>query len=98
MNKLLLLCGALVFVCGARAANADDLSDIFASSAADGIVPVETVLSAARSEIDGTITEIELERKRGAWLYEVEVTSTDGRKWELLFEASSGRLLSRKRN
>lgn len=93
-----LISGAFLVAFGSGVAFADPLSDIFAGAPSEGVVSMESILSAARAEIDGTVTEIELERKRGAWVYEVEVVAKDGRKYELLYDARSGERLSRKRD
>jgi uncharacterized membrane protein YkoI len=57
---------------------------------------VETIVALARDVVDGTIKEVELERKHGAWVYEVEVLAPNGQETELLFDAGSGKVLSQK--
>lgn len=97
MGKGILL-GALFLIAGAGSFAADDLSDIFSGAPSDGVVSMESILADARTHATGAITEIELERKRGAWVYEVDYVAQDGRKWELLYDARTGRLLSHKRD
>lgn len=91
---------AVAFLFGAIpcSANAQELSDLLPGVTSDGLVPMERILAEARGQVDGTITEIELERKRGVWVYEVDVVAHDGRKMELLFDARTAQLLSRKRD
>jgi uncharacterized membrane protein YkoI len=84
----------LILVSGA--AQGQSLSDVFFPTQPGGILPIETIVSEARAAVDGSITEVELERKRGAWVYEVEILSPDGRKTELVMDAQTGRILSRK--
>ncbi|WP_424362055.1 PepSY domain-containing protein [Methylocystis parvus] len=81
----------------AGVASAQSLEDIFAPTATDGVVAMEHILAAARQDVDGVVTEIELERKKGRWIYEVEV-ARDKEKVELVYDAHSGALLSRKRD
>ena len=93
----ILLAGALAAaVCGS--ARAQDFLDFIRAPEAGAIVSMESILDQARDVVPGTVTEIELERKKGAWIYEVEVTQPDGVKMELIFDARSGKLLSRKRD
>ncbi|MCC3244337.1 PepSY domain-containing protein [Methylocystis sp. WRRC1] len=90
--KALALCIGLT----AGAASADDLFDILPSTNDSAILPMETILARAHEAAPGTVTEIELERKRGRWVYEVEVLSPNGRKTELLIDARTGQILSQK--
>jgi len=85
------------FLASAGAASAQSLEDIFASAANDGVVPMEHILAAVRQDVGGMVMEIELERKKGRWIYEVEV-ARDKEKIELTYDAHSGALLSRKRD
>ncbi len=85
------------FLASAGAASAQSLEDIFAPAANDGVVPMEHILAAVRQDVGGMVTEIELERKKGRWIYEVEV-ARDKEKIELTYDAHSGALLSRKRD
>lgn len=95
MIKQLLAAGVLMTVLASPAA-AQSLRDIFPDAEQAGILPMETIISLARDAVDGTIKEVELERKHGAWVYEVEVVAPNGQETELLFDASSGKILSRK--
>jgi uncharacterized membrane protein YkoI len=42
------------------------------------IVPLEEILALVRRSHPGTVLEIELERHRGRWIYEVELLRKDG--------------------
>lgn len=77
------------------AARAQNLLDFLTPSQGEALQPMETILAAARAAVPGHVMEIELERKRGVWVYEVEVLpQSGGRKKELIFDAQTGALLS----
>lgn len=95
MAKRILLIVALNAVFASPTA-AQSLRDIFPDAEQSGFLPMETILTLARDAVPGTVTEIELERKRGAWVYEVDVVAPSGHKTEVLFDASSGKILSQK--
>ncbi len=57
------------------------------------IVSLEAVVAAAQRLRPGDILEVELERKRGRYIYEVEILDREGWVWELRFDAGTGRLL-----
>lgn len=94
LKRMFLGSALLVFFAGG--APADDLFGMFQVES-DGLLPMETILAQARATAEGTITEIELERKKGVWVYEVDVVLSNRQKIELLFDARTGKLLSRKR-
>lgn len=73
-----------------------ELSDIFGGAPADGLLPMEDILVRARDAASGTVTEAELERERGKWIYEVEIRTPEGREIELKYDARTGDLLSRR--
>ena len=97
MTKRFLAIGALVTMLAVPAAG-QSLRDVFPDAEHAGILPMETIVALARDAVDGTIKEVELERKHGAWVYEVEVVAPNGQRTELLFDASSGKILSKKLN
>lgn len=79
----------------AGAAQAQNLLDFLSPSQGEALQPMESILAAARAAVPGHVMEIELERKRGVWVYEVEVLpQSGGRKRELIFDAQTGALLS----
>lgn len=95
MTKRFLAAGALIAIL-AGPASAQSLRDIFPEAEQAGILPMETILALARDAVPGTIKEIELERKRGAWVYEVDVVAPNGQTTEVIFDANSGKILSQK--
>ncbi|MBM3563807.1 MAG: hypothetical protein FJX48_11850 [Alphaproteobacteria bacterium] len=91
-----LLAGAAFSIFLAGAAVGQVLPDILPSPGEGGILPVETILAEVGDAIGGTLTDIDLERKGGVWVYEIEAVLQDGRKTEVIVDARSGRILSRK--
>ncbi|HZT46643.1 MAG TPA: PepSY domain-containing protein [Hyphomicrobiaceae bacterium] len=59
------------------------------------ILPLEEVLKRNEANAGGRIIEVELEVKRGGYVYEIKVLRPDGRYRELLIDARSGALLGR---
>lgn len=57
------------------------------------ILPLEQVLKSVRGEWPGRILEVELERQRGGYIYEIEMLDAQGAVWELEVDAVTGRLL-----
>ena len=99
--KYALFLGALVAqlslslpVAGARG---DEILDLFNGAQDNRLLSIEDILSRVRETTDADITEIELERVRGKWIYEVEIRTPGGREIELTYDARSGDLLSRRR-
>jgi len=84
---------------GAGAAQAQNLLDFLTPPQGETLQPMESILAEARAAVPGHVMEIELERKRGVWVYEVEVLPpAGGRKEELVFDAHTGALLSRRKD
>lgn len=57
------------------------------------VLPLGEVLAKIEQEQPGDVIEIELERKGGVWIYELELIDTDGRVRELDIDARSGEIL-----
>ena len=58
------------------------------------ILALEVVLKKAREIQAGKVLEVELERKRGKRIYEIELLTPDGTVFELKFNAKTGKHLS----
>lgn len=71
----------------------DDYRDLMENA---DIVPLETLIGEARTAQPGHILEVELDRKHGKLLYEVEVLDDQGVVHELYFDATTGELIRRK--
>jgi uncharacterized membrane protein YkoI len=78
-------------------ARGDEILDFFNGAQDNRLLSIEDILSRVRETTDAAITEIELERERGKWIYEVEIRTPEGREIELTYDARSGDLLSRGR-
>ena len=66
---------------------------------ADGlIVPLEQVLEQARIKKPGRLLELELERKRGMLIYEIEIVDSEGVVWEFEFDATTGEMIKLKQD
>ncbi|MCF2869682.1 PepSY domain-containing protein [Octadecabacter sp. G9-8] len=53
----------------------------------------EQVIEIALMEVPGEVTEVELERRRGEQVYEVELLSQDGVEMEVRIAAETGEIL-----
>jgi len=58
------------------------------------IIELEVVLQKAREIQAGKVLEVELERKFGKRIYEIELLAPDGTVFELKFNAKTGKHLS----
>jgi len=75
---------------------ADQQKQAESSTARSDILPLEQILQRAKAQYPGRVTETELERKRGRYVYEIDVVSDDGVKKELKYDAKTGELISAK--
>jgi len=57
------------------------------------ILTLEEILKRNESSLGGRIIEIEIEQKRGAYVYEIKVLRADGRYRELKIDARTAALL-----
>ena len=57
------------------------------------ILPLEEILKRNAPGIGGRIIEIEVERKRGIYLYEIKVLRPDGRYREMKIDARTGAMI-----
>nr|WP_298682138.1 PepSY domain-containing protein [uncultured Dongia sp.] len=58
------------------------------------ILPLSTVLAGIEEKFTGDVVEIELERKRGIWVYEIEIISTDGRVRDIDVDGRTGEVIT----
>lgn len=72
---------------GESAANAGRLS------AKGDILSLEKILQKARSYKPGEILEVELEKKHGRYVYEIDILDAGSQVWELKLDAKTGQLL-----
>lgn len=57
------------------------------------ILSFEKISNLARTYKPGKILEVELEKKRGRYVYEVEILDSQSLVWELKLDAKNGQLL-----
>ena len=79
-------------------ARGDEIQDLLNGAPANSLLSMEDILSRVRETTDAAIIDIDLERERGKWIYEVEIRTPEGREIELTYDARSGDLLSRRRS
>ncbi len=58
------------------------------------ILPLSAVLAKVEGKVPGDIVEIELERKKGQWIYEIEVIGEDGRVSDVDVDARTGAVIN----
>lgn len=56
------------------------------------IRPLADILAAVRGQLPGEVVAIEIEHKRGVWLYEFRVLDGSGRLFEVYVDAGSGKI------
>ena len=61
-----------------------------------GILSLDEILQRVKTQRAGRVVETELERKRGRYVYEIDVIGDDGVKKEFKYDANTGALLSSK--
>ncbi|MCB1546433.1 MAG: PepSY domain-containing protein [Hyphomicrobiaceae bacterium] len=60
------------------------------------ILPLEQIMKINERELTGRIIEVELERKRGMFVYEIKILPPDGRRREFYIDARTGEIIRRK--
>jgi len=89
----LLLVSAVSFVCADESPQtARKLSE------AGLILPLEKITQSAKAIKPGKILETELELKKGAYIYEVDILDNKSQVWELKLDAKTGKLLKMERD
>ena len=60
---------------------------------AGDILPLETILQNVQSIHSGKILEVELKKKRGRFLYEIELLDDNGKVWEFKVNAHTAEIV-----
>lgn len=60
------------------------------------ILPLKTVLGRIEGEASGVVVDAELERRGGAWFYEIEIVQAGTVKLKLKVDARDGRIVERR--
>ena len=82
---------ALVYL--PRADSGESATSAGRLSAKGDILSLEKISQKARSYKPGEILEVELEKKHGRYIYELEILDAASQVWELKLDAKSGQLL-----
>jgi len=82
---------ALVYL--PRADSGESATSAGRLSAKGDILSLEKISQKARSYKPGEILEVELEKKHGRYVYEVDILDAASQVWELKLDAKSGQLL-----
>ncbi|TXI44729.1 PepSY domain-containing protein [Methylophilus sp.] len=90
---LALLAVLLVLVYLPRADSGESASSASRLSAKGDILSLEKISQKAKSYKPGEILEVELEKKHGRYVYEVDILDAASQVWELKLDAKSGQLL-----
>lgn len=78
-------------LCMSFSAWADRGQDAARAALARGdILPLVQLIPRIEADLDGTLVEIELERRGARWVYEAEVLSRAGERLERDYDAASG--------
>lgn len=95
MRKLPHIIGLLLFL-GAAAYADDDHREARRLAAEGEIQPLVSILERIQAQQPGSILEVELERKKGRMIYEIEILDQQGTVWELKVDAVTGEILKHK--
>lgn len=87
---------ALALPC-ARATDRPDHEQARAAVRAGQVLPLPTLLERLQRTHPGKVLELELERDRGRWIYEVKLLRTDGQLLKLELDAGTGQVLDVRR-
>ena len=79
---------------------ADDVDqDEAASLRQQGVIlPLADILAAVEKQQQGRVIEVELEQKRGRYIYEIEIVDDQGKVWEFKLDASDAQIISREKD
>lgn len=75
---------------------ADDIDhdEAYRLQQAGKILPLERILEKSRQYHEGKILEVELNKKRNTFIYEIEILDNEGVLWEMKVNAVDGSLVS----
>lgn len=90
MARGLGMLGCALLVQGGVAWSDDGQDTARAALARGDILPLVTLIPRIEADLDGTLVEIELERRGARWVYEAEVLSRSGTRLERDYDAATG--------
>lgn len=91
---MIFLLSVLAFSMNANARH--DLADKLESEGQ--IMTLEDILNIVNKELNGRILEAELEMRKGQYVYQLDLLDNDGVLWEVEYDASSGKLITKERD
>ncbi len=93
--SLLLLAFGVVLSSGAALADSDH-DQARAALVAGEILPLPAILERVARTHPGSVLEVELERRRGRWIYRLKMLKADASLLRLAVDARDGSILKRK--
>ena len=87
------LCAAALAVPPASASGKDDHDRARQAVQAGQMLPLPTVLERLQREMPGQVLEVELEQKRGLWIYEIKLLTPAGQLTKVLLDAQTAQVL-----
>ena len=85
------------FASGSVMASSNDHDLARAALASGEILPLSTILTKLEKDYPGQIIEVELEREKGQWMYEIKLLQNDGLRKKLKIDAKTAVVISDKR-
>ena len=87
------LCAAALAVPPVWASGKDDHDRARQAVQAGQVLPLPTVLERLQREMPGQVLEVELEQKRGLWIYEIKLLTPAGQLTKVLLDAQTAQVL-----
>ncbi len=85
---------SLVLLCGARASFAEEDHETARRAVERGeLLPLSQILAVAQKRHPGRVLEVDLDREKGRYLYEIEILLQDAQVIELTYDGRTGELL-----
>lgn len=97
MSRLIWLLPGVVFVGLVGGVSAGDHDTAHRLREGGVILPLQRLIAGDAALAGARILEVDLERKDGRYLYEIEYLDGDGHVWEGRFDAATGERLQTKR-
>ena len=85
------------FTSGSVLASSNDHDLARAALASGEILPLSAILTRLEKDYPGQIVEVELEREKGQWIYEIKLLQKDGLRQKLKVDAKNADVISDKR-
>lgn len=73
-------------------ADEDDRREAAAIARVANLISPERAEEIALSHKSGAVTDLELDKKWGTWVYEIEIVDASGVEWEIELDAAAGKL------